>query len=159
MRKTSKVLSVNFLKHFCLKTSKQAFSQKIIQVDCKTLCCYNFMQKIRKNFTCRFFKKLEKPLYGTLWHENPRKFSEILAPSLLKLDDAEIRGCLIGTLLRGSNSIVNALNMTPLQIFQVVYILADVYSNFLRIQLSYLTLRYICVYWYSSYYRFKFRQA
>ena len=76
MRKTSKVLSVNFLKHFCLKTSKQAFSQKIIQVDCKTLCCYNLCKKSEKISRVDFSKNLKNLFmgpFGTKTRENFQK--------------------------------------------------------------------------------------
>ena len=67
---------------------------------------------------------------GPLGAKTPEQFfpPKTPAPSLFKLDDTltsckKIRGYLIGPSLRGSNPIVNALNMVPLQNFWPVYIL------------------------------------
>ena len=50
------------------------YPKKIIQVNFKTLYYCNFMKKIRKNSTSRFFIKLEKPYSAPIlclfWHKN-----------------------------------------------------------------------------------------
>lgn len=54
-----------FMGLFGPKTSKQDFSQKIIEINFKTLCCCNFMQKQKKSHAS-IFHKTWKPHFGPI---------------------------------------------------------------------------------------------